>query len=219
MTGVAKRKVTEAVIDSVLKDYDKYRNIKRVADANSLSPPTVRKIITTARGPDAISHRRGAASASITANLNATQDEISQIVRETFQYFSRPCVKTDEECADRLNAYFAQCVNEGQIPTVEDMALALGTVVQVLGAWQRGSMGPVRSDMIKKAKQILAGIDAKLVSQGKIPQVTYIFRAKNFFGMTDKQEVVVTPNNPLGDETPPEELRAKYVEVTDFETQ
>ena len=50
--------------------------------------------------------------------------------------------------------------------------------------------------MVKKAKEILAGIDAKLVSQGKIPQVTYIFRAKNFFGMRDQQEVVLTPNNP-----------------------
>lgn len=67
--------------------------------------------------------------------------------------------------------------------------------------------------MIKKAKQILAGIDAKLVSQGKIPQITYIFRAKNFFGMTDKQEVVLTPNNPLGAETPPEELQKKYIEA------
>ena len=50
--------------------------------------------------------------------------------------------------------------------------------------------------MIKKAKQILAGIDAKLVSQGKIPQITYIFRAKNFFGMTDKQEVVLQNRRP-----------------------
>lgn len=219
MAGVAKSKVTEQVIESVLRDYDKYHNIKRVADNNSLSPPTVRKIITTARGQDAISHRSGSASASITANLNATQEEVSQIVRESFQYFNRPCVKTDDECAERLNAYFKQCADEGQIPTVEDMALALGTVTSVLLEWQRGSVGPVRSGMVKKAKQILAGIDAKLVSQGKIPQVTYIFRAKNFFGMTDKQEVVVTPNNPLGDETPPDELQAKYIEVSDFETQ
>lgn len=219
MAGVTKSKVTEAVIEAVLKDYDKFHNIKRVADANSLSPPTVRKIITTARGENAIAHRGGAASASITANLNATQEEIAQIVKESFQYFSRPIVKTDDECADRLNAYFAQCANEGQIPTVEDMALALGTVTTVLSDWQRGRMGPARSGMIKKAKQILAGIDAKLVSQGKIPQVTYIFRAKNFFGMTDRQDVILTPNNPLGDETPPEELQAKYVEVTDFEEQ
>lgn len=212
--GTPKIRATEEQIAKVLRDYDKFRNIQRVADENAMSPPTVRKIITTVRGYDAISHRCGAASASITANLNATQEEIAQIVHESFQYFNRPCVKTDDECAQRLNDYFSQCTRDGQIPTVEDMCLALGTVTSVVLDWQRGSLGPVRSGMIKKAKQILAGIDAKLVSQGKIPQVTYIFRAKNFFGMTDKQEVVVTPNDPLGAETPPEELQQKYVDVT-----
>ena len=100
------------------------------------------------------------------------------------------------------------------------MCLALGAVTQTVLDWQKGSLGPVRAGMIKKAKQILAGIDAKLVSQGKIPQITYIFRAKNFFGMTDKQEVVLTPNNPLGTETPPEELQKKYIEAAscDYET-
>ena len=68
--------------------------------------------------------------------------------------------------------------------------------------------------MVKKAKEILAGIDAKLVSEGRIPQVTYIFRAKNYFGMRDQQEVVLTPNNPLGDTTDTETLKNKYLENT-----
>ena len=70
--------------------------------------------------------------------------------------------------------------------------------------------------MIKKAKQILADMDATLVSQGKIPQVTYIFRSKNYYGMQDKTEMVVTPNNHLDGQTK-EELEAKYLEgaVTD----
>ena len=63
--------------------------------------------------------------------------------------------------------------------------------------------------MIKKAKEILAGIDAKLVSQGKIPQITYIFRAKNFFGLSDKQELVLTPNQPLGTDSDPAELQKR----------
>ena len=71
--------------------------------------------------------------------------------------------------------------------------------------------------MIKKAKEILAGIDAKLVSQGKIPQVTYIFRAKNFFGMKDQSEVVLTPNNPPGGQRTPEELQQQYIEAAGIE--
>lgn len=66
-----------------------------------------------------------------------------------------------------------------------------------LGKWDWVQFCENKHD--KKAKEILAGIDAKLVSMGKIPQVTYIFRAKNFFGMKDQQDLVVTPAMPLGD--------------------
>ena len=117
----------------------------------------------------------GSKSASVTANCTATKDEISRIVMESFQYFNRKPVKTDEECAERLNDYFKQCSETGQIPTVEDMSLALGVTRWTVLDWETGrSQSPTRSRMIKKAKQILAGIDAKLVSEGKIPQVTYI---------------------------------------------
>jgi hypothetical protein len=51
-----------------------------------------------------------------------------------------------------------------------------------------------------------------LVAEGKIPQVTYIFRAKNYYGMRDQQEVVLTPNNPLGDEASDKDLKNRYIE-------
>ena len=74
------------------------------------------------------------------------------------------------------------------------------------------AMGDYYNDleMIKKAKEILAAMDAELVSKGKIPQVTYIFRAKNFFGMQDQQELVLTPNNKRGDEVNEQEIVDKY---------
>lgn len=157
--------------------------------------------------------RGGEKNSSIVRNNTATTDEISQIVHESFQYFKRPIVKTDEECAQRLNDYFEQCVTTGQIPTVEDMCLALGTTRKTVFLWQNGQgCSTVRQNMIKQAKEILAGIDAKLVAQGKIPQITYIFRAKNYFDLSDKQEVVVTPNDPFGDTKSREELEAQYVD-------
>ena len=165
--------------------------------------------------------KRGSKSASLTATTTAKADEISKAIQESYQYFNRSIVKTDEECAQRLNDYFKQCAEQGQIPTVEDMCLALGTTRQNVNKWEHGiGASAERRDMINKAKEILAGIDAKLVSQGKIPQITYIFRAKNFFGLTDKQEVVVTPNSPLGDTKDSKALEAEYVDsvVTDSDT-
>lgn len=161
------------------------------------------------------SKKCGSKSASVTANCTAKKDDISRIVAESVQYFHREPVRTNEECAERLNQYFAQCAETGQIPTVEDMCLALGVTRQTVWKWENSQeRNRERSDMIKRAKEILAAIDAKLVSEGKIPQVTYIFRAKNFFGLRDQQEVVLTPNNPLGDVQDAEQLKRKYLENT-----
>ena len=52
----------------------------------------------------------------------------------------------------------------------------------------------------------------KMVQEGKINPVTYIFRAKNYFGLQDKQEYVITPNNPLGDHADPEDIQKRLEE-------
>ena len=47
---------------------------------------------------------------------------------------------------------------------------------------------------------------------GKINPVSGIFLLKNNFGYQDKQEVVLTPNNPLGDYQTQEELAKRYAQ-------
>lgn len=164
---------------------------------------------------------RGSKSASVTANLHAKPDEIRRIITESLQFVpdfnavaERRGRMTDEECGERLNAYFQLAAQTGQIPTVEDMCLALGVTRQTVHRWEHGELGQRRSDMIKQAKELLAAIDGKLVQENKIPQVTYIFRSKNYYGLKDQQDVIITPNNPLGEQKDVEELRKKYLDST-----
>ena len=49
-----------------------------------------------------------------------------------------------------------------------------------------------------------------MVTEGKINPVVYIFRAKNYFGMRDQQEYVLTPNTPLGEDADKNLLQSKY---------
>lgn len=161
-----------------------------------------------------VQRKRGSKSAAIEANTSARPEEISRAISNAFQYFNRDIVQSDEECAERLNQYFSECTANSALPTVEHMSLALGTTRKTVWDWENGrGCSTARSYMIKKAKQILAAIDAELVSSGKIPQVVYIFRAKNFFGMSDQTEVVLTPNNPLGETIDAEEIIKKYQEL------
>ena len=66
--------------------------------------------------------------------------------------------------------------------------------------------------IIKKAKDFLKTFDAKLVITGKMNFLAYCFRAKNYYGMADKSEVVLTPNNPLGGARDTKALEAQYIE-------
>jgi hypothetical protein len=54
-----------------------------------------------------------------------------------------------------------------------------------------------------------------LMEDGKVNPVTGIFWQKNYDGMKDQQEVVLTPNtNPLGEQKDAEALQQKYLENT-----
>lgn len=125
-------------------------------------------------------------------------------------------VKNDEELCERLNFFFSECARTQQLPTVEKMANCVGYHRQSLFNWEKGverGFSPATGEIIRKAKQILAGIDAELAQEGKIQPVVYLFRSKNFYGMRDQQDVVVTPNTNAIDSADLETIEAKYAEL------
>lgn len=127
-------------------------------------------------------------------------------------------VTNDEELCERLNWFFSQCAETQQIPNVEKMANALGYHRNTLNDWENGTrngFSPATKEIIHQAKQILASIDAELAQEGKIQPVVYLFRSKNFYGMRDQQDVVVTPN--MGNEAADQAtIEAKYKELPEM---
>lgn len=127
------------------------------------------------------------------------------LLAETLQAYKQPRVNSDEELAGRLSDYFRQCAETGQIPTVEEMGLSTGYSLATVWDWEHGrnkGFSSETSEIIKKAKDFLKTFDAKLVTSGALNFLTYCFRAKNYYGMIEKSEVILTPNNPLGDPDP-----------------
>jgi len=142
------------------------------------------------------------------------KEDVKRIMGNLLKWYELPKAVSDEEIAERLKMFFTVCFENGEIPTVEKMSMALGYDRKTLWAWETGREGstPVRGNLIKKAKELLASFDAEMVTEGKINPVTYIFRAKNYFGLQDKQEYVLTPNNPLGDTENPEEIQQRLLD-------
>ena len=153
---------------------------------------------------------RGSKTASLEQNHTASKAETSQMLANILYWRGYEIVKSDEECAERLTEFFERIIETGEIPTVEKMSLALGTTRKTVHEWE--NRGDSRGDLIKKAKEVLASFDAEMAANGKIDRSVYIFRSKNFFGMKDVQDVVITPNNPLGNGKSAEELQEAYLE-------
>ena len=126
--------------------------------------------------------------------------------------FDKP-VESDEELCERLDRFFHNCAETKQLPTVEKMCLAIGkpreSVFEIINGIQRGFSNET-ADILKKAKNLIASLDAELAQEGKIQPVVYLFRAKNFYNMRDQQEMVLTPNNRLSEYQDRQTIEAKY---------
>ncbi len=153
-----------------------------------------------------------------TSLANVKTNDIAEAVSNAFYWFNKEKVKSDEEVAERLNDFFAHCSQTGELPTVEKLALCLGTYRDQVYDWEHGrgyDATPERALMIKKAKGIIAALDAELAAKQKISPVVYIFRAKNFYGMRDQVDNYIVSNN--NEQVSPESLAEKYSDIVDVD--
>lgn len=145
-------------------------------------------------------------------------DAVKKLLKEALAAYHMPKVQNDDELRQRISDYFAMCAESGQVPTLEELAMSTGYTTS---GWYDIETGRSKgfsldtSKIIKKAKGVMATFDAKMAVAGELNFLAYCFRSKNFYGMTDKQEVVLTPNNPLGDAEATPQLADKYLETVD----
>lgn len=108
--------------------------------------------------------------------------------------------------------------NENQInliPDVEGLCAFLGITRKTLMNWENNDVRGFAS-IIEQAKNDIAACKKQIGLQGKIPPIVMAMDFNNNHGYTQRQEVVVTPNNPLGDATSNEELLAKYEQYAEL---
>ena len=115
--------------------------------------------------------------------------------------------KTPEEMKDTISTYFQLCANYKLNPTVEGLGLATHYYRNSLLEIEAGTFKTEFMGIVKAAKEYIKNYDATLVANGMIPASVYAFRAKNFYGMKDVQEVTLAPKTDLEPETASEILK------------
>ena len=119
-----------------------------------------------------------------------------------------------EEVAQRITTYFEICAEDDMKPSVAGLALALDIDRTYLWEIRAGRKGknPEVANTLKRAMKILDLQMVDYMQNGKINPVSGIFLMKNNFGYADKQEVILTPNSPLGDTKDTKELEERYLD-------
>lgn len=113
-------------------------------------------------------------------------------------------------------AYLEKSARAG-IPVMADLE-GMCAFIEVsrkrLTEWEREDYKGFRAT-IEQAKNDIAAVKKQLGQQGKIPPLVMAMDMNNNHGYTQKQEVVVTPSNPLGDATPSDQLMKRYFDIID----
>lgn len=130
------------------------------------------------------------------------REEMAKVQTDCMEFYKLGAVKVknDNELIERINEFLQLCIQLQTPVTVEKMCLSLGYATSTIWDWETGRRKGFSSDtaeIIKKAKSFIQTCDADLAIKGNMDKVVYIFRAKNYYGMKDQQDVVLTPNHAL----------------------
>lgn len=162
-------------------------------------------------GQEVVKRKRGNPAMSPDLYKDIDPDVQQNIMQQSLTLMNLPDIDlTDvEQVQDRINFYFQLVTGNGNRPTVAGLGLALnGMSRQQLweirtGNYRRESptlgLPKTVSDAIKKAYKIMEELWENYMQTGRINPVSGIFLGKNNFGYQDKQDVVITPNNPDSD--------------------
>jgi hypothetical protein len=126
-------------------------------------------------------------------------------------------ISNAEEVRERLFWYFHHCADNDMKPTVNGMCNALGIHRDTLHTWRTGEFrSNSHQAVVVQAYRILEELWEDYMLNGKVNPVSGIFLAKNlFYGYSDKQEVVVTPNTVQLSDSDLATIDAKYDELPD----
>ena len=112
----------------------------------------------------------------------------------------------------RFEEYIQYCIDNDVKPGNLTCYAALGISKQVAMDWETGRYGSKEHvDFIKKVKSFCSSFRELLMLDNKVNVVTGIFWQKNYDGLVDKQEYVLTPNQQNDNDYSADEIRERYI--------
>lgn len=145
----------------------------------------------------------------------AKKGDNAKYLRNALASYCLPTIDIGDatQVAERINWYFNHCLENDCKPGIAGLCNALGITRMTFFNWQSKVTRDRKEhhELAVRAKGILEELYEQYMMNGKINPVTGIFLMKNNFeGYYDRQEVVLTPGNPLEPQKNEAELKRLY---------
>ena len=126
-----------------------------------------------------------------------------------------PVDKTDVAQLDERFVQFVNFCAENDVRITNQTAyLALGISKDEVYDWGNGhTRDKAHADFIKKVKAFCSAYRELLGAEGKLNPVTLVWWQKQYDGMVDKQELVLTPNTQRLSDGDYQEIAEKYKQL------
>lgn len=117
-----------------------------------------------------------------------------------------------DEMERRFQRYIELCAEYDIKPSNQTAYMAIGVDFRDTQHFEADlKVNPKRCSFIKKVRQFCASFREIAASEGLVRDAVAIFWQKNYDGLKDVQETVVTRNDPLGDVKTIEALKDRYL--------
>lgn len=105
-------------------------------------------------------------------------------------------VQSPEEMKERFEKLFELCMQTGNLPSYEGLAVACGIPLRTFYDMKAGNYEGYAqySQVINDVKSVIAFAESSMATDGKIPSSVWVFRAKNYLGMRDVQQIEAISN-------------------------
>lgn len=146
-------------------------------------------------------------------NEHAEPGDNSRFLRFALASWDLPPIDISDpkQVEQRIKEYFMHCAKNDRKPSIIGMGNWIGVDHETVMRWRRGDYRKeTHCGVIKKAIALIEEQWNDWMLNGKVNPAAGIFLGKNMFGYKDVQDVVVTPNNPFGDDADPDAIADKY---------
>ena len=119
--------------------------------------------------------------------------EFHSIVRRKCMFSQRTCLDSVENMQNEILEYFDLCDKYECVPVMIGLFNYLG--LEQGFAYQIANDGSEFSMPLKKAMKMIQELQEGAVMRNAINPVSFIFLAKNYYGMSDSQTITLKPDN------------------------